>query len=92
MRDERGWLVSGRSGHAGTSIEIVGSVLLDRPYRDAPVSPLMFQNKREDLAFEKLAGRSADRRDHVRSGKRSIAARRGGPCGSVPSPSIAALE
>ena len=49
-----------------TSIEIVGSVLLDRPYRDAPVSPLMFQNKREDLAFEKLAGRSADRRDHVR--------------------------
>ena len=49
-----------------SSIEIVGSVLLDRPYREAPVSPLMFQNKREDLAFEKPAGKSADRRHHVR--------------------------
>jgi LssY C-terminus len=49
-----------------SSLEIVGSVLLDRPYRDAPVSPLMFQNKREDLAFEKPAGKSADRRHHVR--------------------------
>jgi hypothetical protein len=41
-------------------------VLLDRPYRDAPVSPLYYDNKREDLAFEKPAGRSADRRHHVR--------------------------
>src|ERR1700733_11563554 len=49
-----------------SSIEIVGSVLLDRPYRDAPVSPLMFENKREDLAFEKPVGKSADRRHHVR--------------------------
>jgi hypothetical protein len=49
-----------------SSIEIVGSVLLDRPYRDAPVSPLYYDNKREDLAFEKPAGRSADRRHHVR--------------------------
>ena len=49
-----------------SSLEIVGSVLLDRPYRDAPVSPLMFQNKREDLAFEKPVGKSADRRRHVR--------------------------
>jgi hypothetical protein len=49
-----------------SSLEIVGSVLLDRPYRDAPVSPLLFQNKREDLAFEKPVGKSADRRDHVR--------------------------
>jgi hypothetical protein len=49
-----------------SSIEIVGSVLLDRPYRDAPVSPLYYQNRREDLAFEKPSGRSADRRHHVR--------------------------
>ena len=49
-----------------SSIEIVGSVLLDRPYRDAPVSTLMFQNKHEDLAFEKPVGKSADRRHHVR--------------------------
>jgi hypothetical protein len=49
-----------------TSIEIVGSVLLDRPYRNAPVSPLYFQGRREDLAFEKPIGTSASRRNHVR--------------------------
>jgi LssY C-terminus len=49
-----------------SSLEIVGSVLLDRPYRDAPVSPLYFQGRREDFAFEKPVGTSADRRHHVR--------------------------
>ncbi|MGY3584113.1 hypothetical protein ACVIGB_006828 [Bradyrhizobium sp. USDA 4341] len=49
-----------------TSIEIIGSVMLDRPYRDAPVSPLYYQGKKEQLAFEKPDGRSADRRHHVR--------------------------
>jgi hypothetical protein len=49
-----------------SSIEIVGSVLLDRPYRDAPVSPLFYLDRREDLAFEKPDGNSADRRHHVR--------------------------
>ncbi|MBO4227405.1 LssY C-terminal domain-containing protein [Bradyrhizobium neotropicale] len=49
-----------------SSIEIVGSVLLDRPYRDAPVSNLFYLGRREDLAFEKPIGNSADRRNHVR--------------------------
>lgn len=49
-----------------TSLEIIGSVLLDRSYKDAPVSPLYFDGRREDLAFEKPAGASADRRQHVR--------------------------
>jgi hypothetical protein len=49
-----------------TSVEIVGSVVLDRPYHDAPVSPLYFDGKKEQLAFEKPDGRSADRRHHVR--------------------------
>ena len=49
-----------------SSVEIVGSVILDRPYRDAPVSPLFYQGRREDLAFEKPDGSSADRRQHVR--------------------------
>ena len=49
-----------------SSIEIAGSVLLDRPYRDAPVSPLFYLNRREDLAFEKPDGTSADHRHHVR--------------------------
>ena len=49
-----------------SSIEIVGSVLLDRPYRQAPVSNLYYLARREDLAFEKPDGRSADHRHHVR--------------------------
>jgi hypothetical protein len=49
-----------------SSIEIVGSVLLDRPYRTAPVSHLYYNNMEQDLAFEKPVGKSADRRHHVR--------------------------
>jgi hypothetical protein len=49
-----------------SSIEIAGSVLLDRPYRDAPVSSLYYLGRREDFAFEKPDGGSADRRHHVR--------------------------
>ena len=49
-----------------SSIAIAGSVLLDRPYPDAPVSNLYYLGRREDLAFEKPDGRSADKRNHVR--------------------------
>jgi hypothetical protein len=49
-----------------SSLAIVGSVVLDRPYRDAPVSKLFYQGRAEDLAFEKPDGTSADRRQHVR--------------------------
>lgn len=49
-----------------TGVEIVGSVLLDRAYAHAPVSPLLYQGRQQDLAFEKAIGRSADRRQHVR--------------------------
>jgi LssY C-terminus len=49
-----------------SSIEIVGSVVLDRPYHDAPVSPLYYLGRREDLAFEKPSGKSPDHRHHVR--------------------------
>ena len=49
-----------------SSIEIIGSVLLDRPDVHAPVSPLFVQGRRQDLAFEKPVGHSADQRHHVR--------------------------
>ena len=49
-----------------SSLKIIGSVVLDVPYRDAPVSNLFYQGKREDLAFERPDGPSADRRHHVR--------------------------
>lgn len=49
-----------------SSLGIGLSVLLDRPYPDAPVSPLYFEGRVQDLAFEKPVGASADRRHHVR--------------------------
>jgi hypothetical protein len=49
-----------------SSVEIAGSVLFDRPYREAPVSPLFLNGRQQDLAFEKPVGGSADRRNHVR--------------------------
>src|SRR5260221_3965466 len=49
-----------------TTLEIIGSVLLHRSYKDAPVSPLYFDGPRDDLAFEKPDGISADRPQHVR--------------------------
>ena len=49
-----------------SSIDIIGSVVLDRPYHDAPVSPLYYDGKKEQLAFEKPHGKSADKRHHVR--------------------------
>ena len=51
---------------ARSSIEIAGSVLLDRPYHQAPISPLFYLGRPEDLAFEKPDGKSADHRHHVR--------------------------
>lgn len=49
-----------------TSIDIGLSVLFDRPDPQAPVSTLVFDGRRQDFAFEKAAGRSADQRHHVR--------------------------
>jgi hypothetical protein len=49
-----------------SSLKIVGSVLLDRPYPQAPVSNLYYQGRSEDLAFEKPSGKSPDTRNHVR--------------------------
>ena len=49
-----------------SSLEISASVVFDRPDADAPVSPLFFEGRKQDLAFEKPIGNSADRRNHVR--------------------------
>ena len=49
-----------------SSLEISGSVLLDQPYPNAPVSTLIYDGRREDFAFEKPVGKSADQRHHIR--------------------------
>ncbi len=49
-----------------SSVEIGLSVVLDRPYPDAPVSTLLYAVRPQALAFEKPVGGSADRRHHVR--------------------------
>ena len=43
-----------------------GSVVLDRPDPTAPVSDLFLFGRKQDVAFEKAAGRSARHRHHVR--------------------------
>lgn len=45
---------------------IVGSVLARRAYVSAPVSPLFWQDRAQDLAFEKPSGKSPSTRHHVR--------------------------
>ena len=49
-----------------SSLKIVGSVLFDSPYLQAPVSDLFYQGEKQDFAFQKAAGRSASSRHHVR--------------------------
>ena len=49
-----------------SSLGIVASVVLRRPYPQAPVSALYFQERLQDLAYEKDQGRTAHRRHHVR--------------------------
>ncbi len=62
-----------------SSVKIIGSVVLDRPYLEAPVSPLFYENRRQDLAFEKPSGRSARTRHHVRFWKALDAGEDGSP-------------
>jgi hypothetical protein len=45
-----------------SSVEIIGSVLLHRPFSTAPVSTLYYDGRPEDLAFEIPDGASANRR------------------------------
>ena len=49
-----------------SSLRIAGSVLRDKPYPDAPVSNLFVFGRKQDLAYEKPVGKSADQRHHVR--------------------------
>jgi hypothetical protein len=49
-----------------STLEITESVVFDRPYRDAPVSTLLYDGRKQDFAFEKEAGTSATHRNHVR--------------------------
>jgi LssY C-terminus len=62
---EAGW-VAADEVTLRSSIGIVGSVLFDRPYSAAPVSPLYYDGRVQDLAYQKADGVSADRRHHVR--------------------------
>jgi hypothetical protein len=62
-----------------SSARIIDSVLLDRPYLDAPVGPLFYLNRRQDPVFEKSAGRSARTRHHVRFWKALDAGDNGRP-------------
>lgn len=62
-----------------TAIQIGESVLFWHPYPDAPVSPLLFDGRAQDLTIEKPVGDSADRRHHVRFWRTDVLADDGRP-------------
>ncbi|HKF94490.1 MAG TPA: LssY C-terminal domain-containing protein [Gammaproteobacteria bacterium] len=62
-----------------TSLGIVTSVLLRRADPTAPVSSLYLLGRKQDLAFEREAGRSARQRHHVRIWKSSERSKDGRP-------------
>jgi hypothetical protein len=49
-----------------SSLHITASVLAGRPYLDAPMSNLYLWRRRQDLSFERPAGRSPRQRHHIR--------------------------
>ena len=49
-----------------SSARIIGDVLAHRAYPTAPVSDLLYDGRRQDLAFQKPSGVSPSRRHHVR--------------------------
>ncbi len=49
-----------------TGFKIGASVLLSRPYPDAPVSPLYMNDRKQDVAYQLDQGISAAHRHHVR--------------------------
>jgi hypothetical protein len=49
-----------------SGVEVAASVALDRPYKQAPVSNLYYEGRKEDIAFEKQIGGSPAQRHHVR--------------------------
>jgi hypothetical protein len=63
--DRGGWSLADRLS-APSAAGIVASVILQRSYLQAPVSSLYFQERLQDLAYEKDEGRTAHRRHHVR--------------------------
>ncbi|WP_206244852.1 LssY C-terminal domain-containing protein [Novosphingobium terrae] len=63
---QRGGWVKADNVSVVSGLKIGGSVILGRPYPDAPVSPLFFNDKQQDFAYQHDEGRSADRRHHVR--------------------------
>lgn len=62
-----------------TSLRIASSVLLNRSYPEAPVSPLFVFGRKQDLAFEKAVGGNARRRNHARFWKSADLGRGGIP-------------
>ncbi|HEX3423123.1 MAG TPA: LssY C-terminal domain-containing protein [Sphingomicrobium sp.] len=60
-----GWSLADRLS-ARSAFGIAGSVVLFRAYPAAPVSSLYFEDRLQDLAYEKDEGRTAHRRHHVR--------------------------
>ena len=60
-----GWSVADPLS-VGSGVKIVRSVVLKRAYPEAPVSSLYFDDRLQDVAYERDEGKTAKKRHHVR--------------------------
>lgn len=60
-----GWYPAARKNVLSIAHEIE-SIMMHRPYKDAPVSNLYFLERKQDMAFEQPVNNSPRRRHHVR--------------------------
>lgn len=63
---QRGGWIKADDVSLASGLQLGMSVILDRPYPNAPVSPLYLHDNKQDLAYQLDEGHSADRRHHVR--------------------------
>lgn len=65
VMQDAGWVLS-QPVTLKSSLGIIGSVLLRKPYPQAPVSPLYLFGKMQDFAYQQEVGASANQRHHIR--------------------------
>ncbi len=65
LMQDAGWVLSAPV-NLKSSLGIIRSVLLRKPYPDAPVSPLFLFGRKQDFAYQMDVGKSASQRHHIR--------------------------
>ncbi len=65
LMQDAGWVLS-EPVTLKSTLKIMRSVVLRKPYPDAPVSPLFLFGRKQDFAYQMAVGKSASQRHHIR--------------------------